>query len=336
MVPKIGFFKNRYKHNTPHLQMQISVVIPLFNEAESLPELHTWIASVMQKNQFSYEIIFVDDGSTDASWQTIEALKTQNNCVKGIKFRRNYGKSAALQKGFEAAQGEVVITMDADLQDSPDEIPTLYHRIVSENLDVLSGWKKKRYDPLTKTIPTKIFNWATQQMSGIYNLHDFNCGLKAYRSQVVKGIEVYGEMHRYIPFIAKRAGFSKIDEQIVQHQARKYGTTKFGWERFLYGFLDLLSIAFISKFGKRPMHFFGGVGVLMFVVGLGAAAYMGIHKAYCLYAHLPARLITDQPQFYIALTAMVLGTQLFLAGFLAELVARNSHERNTYLVEKQI
>jgi len=314
--------------------MQISVVVPLFNEEESLPELHDWIVKVMQANNFSYEIVFVDDGSKDKSWKVIESLSEKNAAVRGIKFRRNYGKSAALQTGFEACKGDVVITMDADLQDSPEEIPDLYKQIITDGFDLVSGWKQKRFDPITKTIPTKLFNWAARRMSGI-NLHDFNCGLKAYRLDVVKSIEVYGEMHRYIPVIAKRAGFTKIGEKIVQHQSRKYGTTKFGLERFVNGFLDLVSISFVTKFGKRPMHFFGLLGTLMFMLGFFAALWLGIHKLWILYyEHGSAERVTESAWFYIGLTAMVLGTQLFLAGFLAELIGRNSPDRNTYLIEK--
>lgn len=314
--------------------MQISIVIPLYNEEESLPELHDWIVKVMHANNFSYEIVFVDDGSKDKSWKVIESLSEKNPAVRGIKFRRNYGKSAALQTGFEAVRGDVVITMDADLQDSPEEIPDLYKQIVTDGFDLISGWKQKRYDPITKTIPTKLFNWAARKMSGIY-LHDFNCGLKSYRHDVVKSIEVYGEMHRYIPVIAKRAGFTKIGEKIVQHQSRKYGTTKFGLERFVNGFLDLVSISFVTKFGKRPMHFFGLLGTLMFMVGFFAAGWLGVSKLWVLYyEHGTAERVTENPWFYIGLTCMILGTQLFLAGFLAELIGRNSPDRNTYLVEK--
>lgn len=317
-------------------KMDISVVIPLYNEAESLPELHDWIVRVMQQHGYSYEIIFIDDGSRDDSWKIVTSLAQRNPKAKGIRFRRNYGKSAALQEGFTACSGNVVITMDADLQDSPDEIPGLYAMIMTDGFDLVSGWKAKRYDPISKTIPTKFFNWATRRMSGIHNLHDFNCGLKAYRREVVKSIEVYGEMHRYIPVIAKWAGFNKIGEKVVEHRARKYGSTKFGLERFINGFLDLLSITFVSRFGKRPMHLFGMLGTLMFFIGFVATAYLGIDKLYAVYHHLPARLITDRPSFYIALTTMVIGTQLFLAGFLGELVARNSPERNRYQVDSRI
>lgn len=315
--------------------MDISVVVPLFNEDESLPELTAWIDKVMAENNFSYEIILVDDGSNDRSWEVIEELRLQNTAIKGIKFRRNYGKSAALNVGFEATQGDVVITMDADLQDSPDEIPELYRRIKEEKLDLISGWKKKRYDPLTKTIPTKLFNAATRKMSGI-ELNDFNCGLKAYRSDVIKTIEVYGEMHRYIPVIAKWAGFGKIAEQVVEHRARKYGTTKFGFSRFINGFLDLLSIFFVGKFGKRPMHFFGSLGVLSFFLGLIMALYVLIEKQILIWKGLAYRDVTDQPLFYLSLVAIIVGSQLFLAGFIAELLSRNSPERNQYLIEKEL
>ena len=316
--------------------MDITVVVPLYNEEESLPELVAWIAQVMDKHHFSYEVVLVDDGSTDASWAVITELKNSFKAIKGIKFRRNYGKSAALNVAFQAAQGDVVITMDADLQDSPDEIPELYRRIKEEKYDIISGWKKKRYDPITKTIPTKLFNAATRKMSGI-SLNDFNCGLKAYRNDVVKTIEVYGEMHRYIPVIAKWAGFSKIGEQVVEHRARKYGTTKFGFSRFINGFLDLLSIFFVGKFGKRPMHFFGSLGVLSFLLGTFMALWMIGVKLYHLAAHLPyKREITDQPLFYIALVAIVVGSQMFLTGFVAELVTRNAPERNQYLIEGEV
>ncbi|MCW3083090.1 MAG: glycosyl transferase family 2 [Bacteroidetes bacterium] len=316
--------------------MNISVVIPLFNEDESLPELYEWIAKVMAANNFSYEIIFVDDGSKDKSWAVIESLSAKDSNVHGIKFRRNYGKSAALNVGFEAAQGDVIITMDADLQDSPDEIPELYKMIVTDGFDLVSGWKKKRYDPISKTIPTKLFNWATRKMSGINNLHDFNCGLKAYKKDVVKSIEVYGEMHRYIPVIAKWAGFSKIEEKEVVHRERKYGTTKFGLERFVNGFLDLMSITFMSKFGKRPMHFFGFYGMLSFIGGGLLTLWLVIEKFWKSAYHIPTRDVTDKPYFYIALVAMIIGTQLFLAGFIGELVSRNSSDRNKYLIEKQV
>jgi glycosyltransferase involved in cell wall biosynthesis len=315
--------------------MNISVVIPLLNEEGSLPELSAWIAKVMDENKFSYEIIFVDDGSKDDSWKIIESLSATNSNIKGIKFRRNYGKSAALNVAFEAALGDVVITMDADLQDSPDEIPVLYKMITEEGFDLVSGWKKKRHDPLSKTIPTKLFNGVTRSISGI-SLHDFNCGLKAYKKDVIKSIEVYGEMHRYIPVIAKWAGFAKIGEKEVQHQERKYGKSKFGLERFVNGFLDLMTITFVSRFGKRPMHFFGLLGSIMFFIGFVAAVYLGVGKLYCVYHHLPARLLTQRPSFYIALTTMLIGTMLFLAGFIGELISRNSPIRNNYLVEKKL
>lgn len=313
----------------------LSIVIPLFNEDESLPELHDWIVRVVNEHGFSYEVVFVDDGSNDNSWSIIEALQSKDPNVKGIKFRRNYGKSAGLNTGFAAAEGKVIITMDADLQDSPEEIPELYKMITEEGYDLISGWKKKRYDPLSKTIPTKLFNWATRKMTGIH-LHDFNCGLKAYRYEVIKNIEVYGEMHRYIPAIAKWAGFTKIGEKVVIHQERKYGVTKFGLERFINGFLDLLSITFVGKFGKRPMHLFGLIGTLMFAVGFIMAAYIGIEKLYYVSINVKSRLVTDIPAFYIGLTSMLMGVQLFLAGFLAELVSRNSPNRNNYKIEKEI
>jgi len=316
--------------------MDISVVIPLYNEAESLPELYDWIAQVMEANGYSYEVIFVDDGSTDGSWQVIEQLKNNSKQVKGIKFRRNYGKSPALFCGFEQAQGEVVITMDADLQDSPDEIPALYRMIREEGNDLVSGWKKKRYDPLSKTLPSKMFNATARKVSGIHNLHDFNCGLKAYRKEVVKNIEVYGEMHRYIPYLVKNAGFQKIAEKEVQHQARKYGSTKFGLNRFFNGYLDLISIWFLSRFGVKPMHFFGLLGSLMFILGLISVVIVGVSKLYYMHHNMPYRLVTDSPYFFLSLTAMIIGTQLFLAGFLGELISRNSSERNNYQIEKTI
>ncbi len=314
--------------------MDISLVIPLFNEEESLPELASWIDRVMQENGFKYEICFIDDGSSDSSWQVIETLSLTNRNIHGIHLRRNYGKSAALHCGFNIAKGDVVITMDADLQDSPDEIPELYRMIKFEKFDLVSGWKKKRFDPISKTIPTKLYNGALRVMSGI-KLHDFNCGLKAYRNEVVKCVEVYGEMHRYIPYMAKKAGFYKIGEKVVQHQKRKYGVTKFGLERFINGPLDLLSIMYIQKFGKRPMHIFGSLGTIMFMVGLCASLYLGIHKLYCMSLHIKAGLVTDSAYFYIALTTMILGTQLFLAGFLGELISRSSSERNNYLIDKE-
>jgi glycosyltransferase involved in cell wall biosynthesis len=304
----------------------------LYNEVESLPELQEWISKVMEKNSLTYELIFIDDGSKDGSWNVVENLQNQNQFIRGIKFQRNYGKSAALQKGFEAAQGRVVITMDADLQDSPDEIPALYKMIVEEEFDVVSGWKKKRYDPLTKTIPTKLYNWAARKLTGIY-LHDFNCGLKAYKFEVVKSIELYGDMHRYIPPLAKFAGFSKIGEKVVEHRARKFGTTKFGLNRFLNGPLDLLSVVFMGKFGKKPMHFFGAIGTLLFIIGFGFTFYLVIDK---LFFDQTAKLLAQRTEFFVALVAMIMGVQFFLAGFLAELVGRNSSTRNNYLIEKEI
>jgi glycosyltransferase involved in cell wall biosynthesis len=315
--------------------MNISVVVPLYNEAESLPELVEWNSRVMNERGFSHEIILVDDGSSDESWEVIEQLKQKYDTVKGIQFRRNYGKSAALNVGFAEAQGDVVITMDADLQDSPDEIPELYRKITDEKYDLVSGWKKKRHDPISKTLPTKLFNSATRKMSGIHNLHDFNCGLKAYRKDVIKNIEVYGEMHRYIPVLAKWAGFKKIGEQEVEHRPRKYGTTKFGMSRFVNGFLDLLSIFFVGKFGKRPMHFFGTMGVLCFLTGLIITIWLIADKLIAIAQNLKYRNATDQPLFYIALVAIVVGFQLFLTGFVAELVSRSSSERNHYQIGKK-
>jgi len=316
--------------------MNLSVVIPLFNEAESLPELIAWIDKVMRANSYTYEAILVDDGSTDDSWKVIKEAQKQNSNVRGLKFRRNYGKAAALYVGFEAAQGDVVMTMDADLQDSPEEIPGFYKMITEEGFDLVSGWKKKRYDPLlSKNLPSKFYNWTARRMSGI-KLHDFNCGIKAYRKQVVKSIEVYGDMHRYIPVLAKWAGFKKIGEKVVQHQERKYGTTKFGIERFIRGPLDLLSVMFISKFGKRPMHLFGIWGALMFMIGFVLAGYLGIYKLIALSKGILIPLVTTSPFFYIALTAMILGTQLFVAGFLGELVTRNATDRNRYLVDEAL
>ena len=317
--------------------MDISVVVPLYNEAESLPELHAWIERVMNESGFTYEIIFVNDGSTDASWRIIEELSQKSESVKGIKFRRNYGKSPALYCGFKRAQGDVVITMDADLQDSPDEIPELYRMITQEGYDLVSGYKQKRYDPLSKTIPTKLFNATARKVSGIHNLHDFNCGLKAYRKEVVKNIEVYGEMHHYIPYLDKNAGFSKIGEKVVHHQARKFGKTKFGgWNRFFNGYLDLISLWFLSRFGLKPMHVFGLLGSIMFFLGFVAVVGVGADKLYSLHHGMPYRLVTDSPYFYLALTMMIIGTQLFLAGFLGELISRNSAERNNYQIEKEI
>ena len=315
--------------------MNVSVVIPLFNEEESIKELSTWIVEVMKKNKFSYEIILIDDGSDDTSWKEIERLNSKNSNIKGIKFRRNYGKSAALNIGFLKAKGDVVITMDADLQDSPDEIPKLYEKVYKKGFDLVSGWKKERYDPISKTVPTKLFNWAARKASGIY-LHDFNCGLKAYNKNVIKNIEVYGEMHRYIPMIAKWSGFSNITEQVVKHQKRKYGSTKFGIERFLNGFLDLLTISFISRFGKKPMHFFGVLGTLMFSLGFLLFSFIVGSKLFFMINDLPAKNIANMSAFYIALTSMIIGVQLFLAGFIAEMISRNSHDSNSYQIEKEI
>ena len=316
----------------------ISVVVPLYNEDESIPELYSWITKVMNANNFSYEIIFVNDGSTDKSWDVIEGLSANDpEHVRGIKFRRNYGKSPALFCGFEKAEGDVVITMDADLQDSPDEIPELYRMIKEDGYDLVSGYKQKRYDPLSKTIPTKLFNATARKVSGIKNLHDFNCGLKAYRRDVVKNIEVYGEMHRYIPYLAKNAGFDKIGEKVVQHQARKFGSTKFGGlNRFVNGYLDLLSLYFLNSFGLKPMHVFGFVGTLMFFLGFLACLVVGGVKLVAICNNTPAPLVTDSPYFYIALTMMMLGTQLFLAGFLGELISRNAPNRNNYQIEKSL
>lgn len=316
--------------------MDISVVIPLYNEAESLPELHDWIVKVMQENGFSYEILFINDGSTDSSWEVIKSLQKRNPAVKGVSFRRNYGKSPALNVGFSHAQGDVVITMDADLQDSPDEIPELYRMITQDGYDLVSGYKKKRYDPLSKTIPTKLFNATARKVSGIKNLHDFNCGLKAYRSKVVKHIEVHGDMHRYIPYLAKLAGFNKIGEKVVHHQARKYGTTKFGLDRFVNGYLDLATLWFTGKFGKKPMHFFGLVGSMMFLLGFISAAVVGGLKLYHMYAGDAYTLVTNSPYFYLALTLMLLGSQMFLAGFVGELIVRNSTLRNQYEIDEAL
>ena len=317
--------------------MDISIVIPLYNEEESLPELFSWIKSVMEKNNFTYEVLFVNDGSTDSSWAVIEKLAAQwPDVVKGIKFRRNYGKSPALYCGFRRAEGDVVITMDADLQDSPDEIPELYRMITQEGYDLVSGWKQKRYDPLSKTIPTKLFNATARKVSGIHNLHDFNCGLKAYRKEVVKNIEVYGEMHRYIPFLAKNAGFNKIGEKVVHHQARKYGKTKFGLNRFINGYLDLLTLWFLSIFGVKPMHIFGFFGSLMFALGFISALIVGVSKLWAMAHGMPYRLVTDSPYFFLALTLMIIGTQFFLTGFLGDMIARQSENRNNYQIEKEI
>ena len=316
--------------------MDISVIVPLYNEAESLPELEAWIRQVMAENNFSYEIIFINDGSTDNSWQVIRSLQKSNPAVKGVCFRRNYGKSPALNTGFAHAKGDVVITMDADLQDSPDEIPELYRMITEDGYDLVSGWKQKRYDPLSKTIPTKLFNATARKVSGIHNLHDFNCGLKAYRSKVVKHIEVYGDMHRYIPYLAKLAGFNKIGEKVVHHQARKYGTTKFGLDRFVNGYLDLATLWFTGKFGIKPMHFFGLLGSLMFVLGFIAVIVVGAMKLYNMYSGNTYHLVTESPYFYLSLVTMILGTQLFLTGFLGEIIVRNSHRRNDYEIEEEL
>lgn len=316
--------------------MNLSIVIPLLNEEESLKELHQWIVKVMAENNFSYEVIFIDDGSTDGSWNAIQQLAAKDANVKGIRFQRNYGKSQALHAGFAKAQGDVIITMDADLQDSPDEIPGLFNMITAQGFDLVSGWKKKRYDSvLSKNMPSKLFNWAARKTSGV-TLNDFNCGLKAYRNIVVKNIEVSGEMHRYIPVLAKNAGFSRIGEKVVQHQARKYGSTKFGMERFVNGFLDLITIWFLSRFGKRPMHLFGAMGALMFFIGLMSALYIGVLKLYKLYHHEKTILVTDNPWFFIALTTMIIGTQLFLAGFLGEIILRTKNNEERYKISETL
>ena len=316
--------------------MDISVVVPLYNEAESLPELERWIARVMEENSFSYEIIFVNDGSTDESWSVIKRLQQTNPAVKGVSFRRNYGKSPALNTGFRRAKGDVVITMDADLQDSPDEIPELYRMITADGYDLVSGYKQKRYDPLSKTIPTKLFNATARRVSGIKNLHDFNCGLKAYRHKVIEHIEVYGDMHRYIPYLAKLAGFKRIGEKVVKHQARKYGKTKFGLDRFVNGYLDLATLWFTGKFGAKPMHFFGLLGSLMFILGFIAVVIVGAVKLWNMHHGNSYILVTDSPYFYLALVLMILGSQLFLAGFVGELVVRNSPERNDYEIDEEL
>lgn len=323
-------FTQLNKHFLEKAKLDISVVVPLYNEVESLPELTQWIDRVMKENNFTYEVVLVDDGSNDGSWEKIEELRKSNDCLKGIKFRRNYGKSAALHVAFQAVEGSVVITMDADLQDSPDEIPGLYNMVTQGNYDLVSGWKKKRYDPIMKTIPTKIYNKATQIMSGL-KLNDMNCGLKAYKKDVVKSIEVYGEMHRYIPVIAKAAGFGRIGEKVVQHQSRKYGVSKFGLNRFINGYLDLFTITFMWRFGKRPMHFFGFWGSICFLLGFFIAVYLIVMK----YFFMEYKM-TDRPLFFFGLLAMVIGTQLFLAGFVSELITRNSATRNTYLIEKEL
>lgn len=315
--------------------LDISIVVPLYNEEESLPELMAWIKKVMDENKFSYEVVMIDDGSKDNSWKVVEELQTANKALKGIKFRRNYGKSAALYCGFELAQGDVVVTMDADLQDSPDEIPELYRMIKEDGFDLVSGWKKKRFDPVfTKNIPSKLYNWTVRRMTGI-KLHDMNCGLKAYRKNVVKSVEVYGDMHRYIPVLAKWAGYKNIGEKVVIHSERKYGVTKFGLERFIRGPLDLLSVTFISRFVKRPMHFFGILGILMIFIGFASAIYLGVQKLILLNQGITGQLITDSPYFYIALTSMIIGAQFFLGGFLGELISRSASERNKYKIETQ-
>jgi glycosyltransferase involved in cell wall biosynthesis len=316
-------------------RVDISVIVPLLNEEESLPELTAWIDRVMKANNFSYEVILIDDGSTDHSWEVIQNLSAANPHLRGMSFTRNYGKSAALNMGFKRCQGEVVITMDADLQDSPEEIPELYDMIKRQKFDLVSGWKKKRFDPLSKTLPTKLFNAATRKLSGI-QLHDFNCGLKAYRRQVVKSIEVYGEMHRYIPVIAKWSGYRKIGEKVVQHQERKYGTTKFGLERFVFGFLDLLSITFVTRFKKRPMHFFGTMGSLCFLFGLIITTWLIGEKLYHVYTHQRVRDVVDQPLFFLSLVAIIIGVQLFLAGFLAEMISLTGSKKNEYLVSDTV
>ena len=315
--------------------MDISVVVPLYNEAESLPELAKWIERVMDENKFSYEIIFVNDGSTDNSWEVIKSLQEKNKAIGGISFRRNYGKSPALNTGFARAKGDVVITMDADLQDSPDEIPELYRMITEDGYDMVSGWKQKRYDPLSKTIPTTLFNATARAVSGI-KLHDFNCGLKAYKREVVKHIEIYGDMHRWIPFLAKSVGYTKIGEKVVHHQARKYGHTKFGLDRFVNGYLDLFTLWFMSKFGIKPMHFFGLLGSLMFVIGFISVVIVGVMKLYNMYSGHSYILVTDSPYFYLSLTAMIIGSQFFLAGFIGELITRNAPGRNHYEINEEI
>jgi glycosyltransferase involved in cell wall biosynthesis len=315
--------------------MNISIIVPLYNEEESLPELFPWIKKVCTENKFSFEVVFVDDGSVDDSWKVIQELSRENDEIRAFRFRQNYGKSAALHVGFQNCKGDVVITMDADLQDSPEEIPTLYNKIKEGGYDLVSGWKKKRYDPISKTIPSKFYNWTARKVTGI-KLHDFNCGLKAYRKKVVKSIEVYGEMHRYIPVMAKKAGFRKIGEQVVQHQKRKYGVTKFGLERFINGFLDLLTISFISRFGKRPMHMFGTLGTLMFLIGFLAAVFIGAQKLVHLKKGVDTILVADSPYFYLALTAMIIGSQLFVSGFIGELISRNSSDRNKYFIEEEL
>lgn len=316
--------------------MDISIVVPLYNEAESLPELAAWIERVMNEHGFTYEVLFINDGSTDNSWEVIESLAKNNRNIHGVAFRRNYGKSPALNTGFARAKGDVIITMDADLQDSPDEIPELYRMIKEDGYDLVSGYKQKRYDPLSKTIPTKLFNATARRVSGIRNLHDFNCGLKAYRNKVVKHIEVYGDMHRYIPYLAKLAGFTRIGEKVVKHQARKYGKTKFGLDRFVNGYLDLVTLWFTGKFGGKPMHFFGLLGSLMFILGFVAVAVVGFGKLYNMYHGNPYTLVTNSPYFYLALTLMIIGSQMFLAGFIGEIIFRNSPRRNDYEIESEL
>jgi len=315
--------------------MDVSLIIPVYNEEESLPELERWITRVCTENNISFEIIFIDDGSSDSSWKVIRDISQNNRNVRGIRFRRNYGKAAALHSGFGEAGGDVVITMDSDLQDSPDEIPALVKMISEGGYDLVSGWKKRRYDPFIKRCTSRIYNWTARMFSGI-KLHDFNCGLKAYRNEVVKGIEVYGEMHRYIPLLARKAGFGKIGEKVVEHRARKYGSSKYGIDRFIKGYLDLVTIGFITRFGKSPMHLFGSIGTLMFLIGFIMAGYLGIRKLVFLHNHMRATLVTDSPYFYIALTVMVIGSMLFLTGFLGELINRNSSERNNYLIKDKI
>ena len=315
--------------------MDISVIIPLYNEEESLPELVDWIKEVMDTNGFTFEAILIDDGSNDSSWSVVEAICQKYSFARGIKFRRNYGKSAALHVGFQSAKGNVVVTMDADLQDSPEEIPEMYRMITRDGYDLISGWKKKRYDPISKTIPSKFFNRTVRAFTGI-KLHDFNCGLKAYRKEVVKSIEIFGEMHRYIPVLAKQAGFKRIGEKVVQHQERKYGVTKFGFERFINGFLDLFTVIFVTRFGKKPMHLFGTLGTLMFLAGGGISIWIIASKLYAQFHHLTFRPVADQPLFYIALVMAIIGVQLFMTGFLGELISRSSADRNNYLVEKEV
>jgi glycosyltransferase involved in cell wall biosynthesis len=315
--------------------MDLSIVIPVFNEQDSLPELMEWISKVLNDHRIRYEVILVDDGSSDNSWKVIQELSDTYHTIRAIRFRRNYGKAAALQSGFESATGEVVVTMDADLQDNPEEIPGLYRMILEQKFDLVSGWKKKRYDPFTKTLPSKFYNRTVRIISGI-KIHDFNCGIKAYRQDVVKSIELYGEMHRYIPVLVKKAGFLKIGEKVVQHQKRKYGISKYGYKRLLTGFLDLLTIIFLSRFGKKPMHFFGALGTLMFIAGFLAAAWLGAEKIYFTLKHIPRVRVTESPYFYIALIAMVIGSQLFLAGFLGEMISRSSSDRNKYLIAEKI